>query len=66
MLTTVNGSPFPQVTGSQEQIAPMQEQMQEQIESLKQAQIASMEALVETAETLKTQIVTQIARLKGR
>ena len=44
----------------------MQEQMQEQIESLKQAQIASMEALVETAETLKTQIVTQIARLKGR
>ena len=50
----------------QEQIAPMQEQMQEVIksliaESLKQAQIASMEALVETAETLKT----QIARLKG-
>ena len=59
MLTRVNGSPFrPAVTGSQEQ---MQEQMQEQFESLKQAQIASMEALVETAETLKT----QIAHLKG-
>ena len=58
MLTRVNGSPFRQaVTGSQEQ---MQEQMQEQIESLKRM-IASMEALVETAETLKT----QIAHLKG-
>ena len=45
----------------QEQIAPMQEQMQEQIESLKQAQIASMEALVEMAETLKT----HITRLQG-
>ena len=82
VLTKVNGSPFQPVTGlqsarddsakEQAHTAPMQEQMQEQIETLKEAQIASMEAQIapmqsqissmqELVETLNT----EIARLKG-